>query len=306
MLRACGARVFALVGVMAAVGGLTGCGHPEKHAERTGPPAVVASTDVWGSVARAVAGDDASVSSIITSASADPHSFEASPSDAAAITDASIVVFNGGGYDSWVEAVLDNHPDVASIDAYSLLDTAAVGEPQPANEHVFYELGTAGAVAQRLAERLAETDPGHASDYRKRAEEFVKRADSIRAAERALAGEYPGAAVVATEPVAHYLIRAAGLADKTPKGFTSSIEQDADPAPVDVAAVLDLITGRDVRAVLFNDQTVTEVTRQVRGAAEKAGVPVVTVTETLPAGTDYLSWQGDAVKRLTDALRESR
>lgn len=277
-----------------------------RDAQPGGPPSVVASTDVWGSVARAVAGDDATVSSIITGAATDPHSFEASPADAAAVADASIVVFNGGGYDSWVERVLQTHPDVTSIDAYTLLDAAAVGEPQPANEHVFYDLGTAGSVAAELAARLADADPANAADYRSRADDFIKRADSIRATETGLAQQYPGRSVIATEPVAHYLLRAAGLTDKTPTGFTSAIEQDTDPAPVDVAAVLDLIAAKDVAAVLFNDQTVTEATRQVRRAAERAGVPVVSVTETLPAGTDYLTWQQDAVNRLSAALRESR
>jgi zinc/manganese transport system substrate-binding protein len=302
--RTSAVRAVAVAAVVAAAG-LSGCA-TQRDAERTGPPAVVASTDVWGSVARAVAGDDADVSSIITGVSADPHSFDASPSDAAAISDASIVVFNGGGYDPWVQAVLDNHPGVAAVDAYSLLDAAAVGEPQPANEHVFYDLGTAGAVASELAARLSEADPGNAAEYRSRAEDFVKRADAIRATERALAAQHPGAGVVATEPVAHYLVRAAGLTDKTPPGFTGAIEQDTDPAPVDVAAVLDVIAARDVAVVLFNEQTVTEATRQVRRAAEKAGVPVVPVTETLPAGTDYLTWQSDTVKRLAAALGESR
>lgn len=293
--------------VLVGVGALGGCtGSSQKRGERTGPPSVVASTDVWGSVAKAVAGDDAAVTSIITSGSADPHSFEASPSDAAKVADASIVVFNGGGYDAWVQAVLDNHPEVPAVDAYSLLDAAAVGEPAPANEHVFYELGTAESVANELAVRLSAVDPGNADEYRSRAADFVRRADEIRTSEKALAAEHPGAAVVATEPVAHYLLRAAGLTDKTPAGFTSAIEQDTDPAPVDVAAVLDLIDGRQVAALVFNDQTVTAATRQVRAAAQRAGVPVVTVTETLPPGTDYLTWQNDAVERLAAALRQGR
>lgn len=300
-------RAVALLTAVVVATGVSGCTNRDKsETPRGGTPTVVASTDVWGSVARAVAGDDASVTSIITSASADPHSFEASPSDAAAITDATIVVFNGGGYDPWVQVVLDNHPAVMSIDAYKLLDAAAAGESRPANEHVFYDLRTAGAVATELAAGLSEADPGHAADYRSRAEDFVRRAGDIRAAELALAAEYPGVDVVATEPVAHYLLRSAGLTDRTPPGFTSAIEQDTDPAPVDVAALLDLINGGDVAALLFNDQTVTEATRQVRRAAEAAGVPVVPVTETLPAGTDYLTWQSDTVDRLAAALRESR
>lgn len=295
---------IAVVAAALAGSGLSGCAKGARESGHTGPPSVVASTDVWGSVAQAVAGDDARVASIIASGSADPHSYDASPADAAAIADASIVVFNGGGYDPWVQAVLDNHPGVPAVDAYSLLDAA--GEPKPANEHVFYDIGTAKAVAAELAARLAEADPTHAGQYQSRAEQFAKRADKVQAAEQDLAARYPGAAVVATEPVAHYLLRAVGLTDKTPPGFTSAVEQDTDPAPVDVAAMLDLISARQVAAVMFNDQTVTEATRRVRRAAQDAGVPVVTVTETLPAGGDYLTWQTDAVDRLAAALRESR
>lgn len=167
-------------------------------------------------------------------------------------------------------------------------------------------MDTAKAVAGELATRLSEADPANANDYRSRAEEFGRRTDTIRAAEKDLATKYQGATVVATEPVAHYLLRSAGVVDKTPTGFTSAVEQDTDPAPVDVAAVLDLITGRKVDAVIFNDQTVTEATRRVRSAAQDSGVPVVGVTETLPAGIDYLTWQTDTVNRLAAALRESR
>lgn len=294
-------------GLALAVGvcGLSGCA-TNRETGRGGPPTVVASTDVWGSVAQSVAGGDARVSSIVTSGSADPHSYEASPADAAAISDASIVVYNGGGYDPWVDAVLDNHRGVPAVNAYSLLDAAALGEPQPANEHVFYDLDTAKAVANDLAAKLATADPGKADQYRTRAEEFGRRAEKVQGAEEALSQVRPGAAVIATEPVAHYLLKAAGLEDKTPPGFTSAVEQDADPAPADVAAVLDLIKDRAVAAVVFNDQTVTEATRRVRDAARDAGVPVVAVTETLPAGSDYLNWQNDTLGRLAQALRGSR
>lgn len=46
--------------------------------------------DVWGSVARAVTGGHVPVKSILTGAHADPHSYQASPADAAAIVDASV------------------------------------------------------------------------------------------------------------------------------------------------------------------------------------------------------------------------
>lgn len=289
------------------VAGLTACGGggQKPKGDVTSMPAVVASTDVWGSVAESVAGNDANVASIITSRSADPHSFEASPADAAAITDASVVVYNGGGYDTWVDTVLESHPGISAIDAYTLLDAASVGESSPANEHVFYELNTAKAVANQVADRLAEANPAKSSEYRTRAEDFGRKADAILQKERAAGTDRPGTAVVATEPVAHYLLRAVGLTDKTPAGFIGSIEQDTDPAPVDVAAMLDLITKRQVAVLLYNDQTATEVTKKIRDAADSAGIPVVQVTETLPAGVDYLTWQSDTADRLAAALRQN-
>ncbi|MET0993180.1 MAG: zinc ABC transporter substrate-binding protein [Mycobacterium sp.] len=297
-----GTTIKAAVGVavVAVAVAATACGQdqaqPEQHQHEKAT--VVASTDVWGSVASAVAGDHATVNSLLKSAVDDPHSFEASPADAAAITDASLVVYNGGGYDHWVDDVLANHPDVQAVNAYSLLNSAE----QPANEHVFYDMGTAKAVATTIADRLAQADADHASAYRANAAEFGKQADTILESERAIAQAHPGAAVVATEPVAHYLLVNAGITDTTPPGFSSAVEEDTDPSPADIAAMLDLINSRQVAALLFNPQTETTATKQVEDAARQASIPVVTVTETLPEGTDYLTWQRQTVEQVASQL----
>ena len=248
---------------------------------------------MWGSVASAVAGEHASVKSIETGATADPHSFEASPADVAAIADASLVVYNGGGYDHWVDDVLAGDPEVDAVDAYSLR-----GTEQPANEHVFYDVGIAKAVAEEIAKRLAEIEPAHADDYRSNAAEFGKQADAIAESERAIGKAHPSGSVVATEPVAYYLLRNAGITDRTPPGFASAVEEGDDPSPADVAAMLDLINTHQVSVLLFNPQTETAATKQIEDAARRASLPVVTVTETLPQGMDYLTWQRDTVDDL--------
>jgi zinc/manganese transport system substrate-binding protein len=276
---------------------LTGCG--TGGAEHPGATTVVASTDVWGSVAGAVAGGHVAVRSILTGANADPHSYAPSPSDAAAVADAALVVYNGGGYDPWVDRVLATHPAINSIDAYSLLGSTT----RPPDEHVFYDLTVAKAVAAAIADRLASIDPGHASDYRANAAAFGRGADAIANSERAIATAYPAAAVVATEPVVYYLLAASGLTNRTPVAFTVANENDDDPAPADMASVLDLIDHRQVSAVLVNPQTSTAATSDLQAAARRAGVPVTEVTETLPGGTDYLTWQRHTVDQLAAALR---
>jgi zinc/manganese transport system substrate-binding protein len=254
---------------------------------------VVATTDVWGSVASAVAGQHASVKSIETGATADPHSFEATPADIAEISDASLLVYNGGGYDHWVDDVLASDAKIDAVDAYSLRGTQGRD-----NEHVFYDMGIAKAFAEEIAKRLAGIDSVHADEYQSNATKFGKQADDIAAAERAIGKAHPSASVVATEPVAYYLLRNAGIVDRTPAGFASAVEEGDDPAPADVAAMLDLINSHQVSVLLFNPQTETPATLQIQDAARRAALPVVTVTETLPQGVDYLTWQRDTVEAL--------
>jgi zinc/manganese transport system substrate-binding protein len=288
-----------LIGAAALTASLTACG--TGGAEHPGATTVVASTDVWGSVASAVAGGHVAVRSILTGADADPHSYAASPADAAAIADAALVIHNGGGYDPWVDRVLAAHPAINSIDAYSLL-----GKASRPDEHVFYDLTVAKAVALTIADRLASIDPVHAADYRTNAAAFARDADAIANSERAIATAYPAAAVIATEPVVYYLVAASGLINRTPVAFTEANENDDDPAPADMASVLDLIDHRQVSALLVTPQTSTAATNDLQAAARRAGVPVAEVTETLPGGTDYLTWQRNTVNQLAAALQSGR
>lgn len=276
---------------------VAGCSQDQQSTD-AGAVNVVASTDVWGSVASAVVGDHGTVTSILTGTVADPHSFEASPADAAAISDASLVVFNGGHYDHWVEEVLATKPDVPTVDAYSLL----ASPQQPANEHVFYDLETAKQVANSIAEKLGASDSANAAEYTANAELFGEELDTIAASQRAVGQSHPGVSVVSTEPVAYYALRNAGITDKTPEAFADAVEEGDDPSPADVAAMLDLINSRQVSAIVVNTQTETAASKQISDAARAASLPVIPVTETLPEGQDYLSWQRQTVDEIATQL----
>lgn len=111
--------ILALTGAAATVLASSAC-TPGGTAD-SGKPTIVTSTNAWGSVARAVAGDDVEVKSIISDPAADPHSYEGSPRDAAKLSDADLVVFNGGGYDDFVEQILSANdqqkPTVKAMDS---------------------------------------------------------------------------------------------------------------------------------------------------------------------------------------------
>jgi len=206
-----------------------------------------------------------------------------------------------------VGQVLAGHSGINAVDAYALLEPGGAAKGAgPPDEHVFYDLNVAKSVAALIADRLAKIDPGNAGDYRANAAEFCRGADAIAISEHAIASAYPAAGVIETEAVGHYLLAAAGLVNRTPAAFTAANENETDPSPSDMASVLDLIDRRQVAAVLVNPQTSGAATKGLRDAARRAGVPVTEVSETLPAGSDYLTWQRNTVNQLLAALRSGR
>jgi zinc/manganese transport system substrate-binding protein len=286
---------------------LVGCGSGDTQ-QAAGEPApgtpgrtltVVATTNVWGSVASAIAGPGVEVRSIVQDPAADPHSYESTPTDAAAVSDADLVVYNGGGYDEWVTQILDGDPSVRSrsVEAFALR-----GDQAQDNEHVWFDPTAVRGVVDHVAQRLSALEPAQADALRQRASAFTARVDDEAARLAAIGPARPGARVFATEPIAHYLLATAGVADATPPAFGEAIENETDPPAATVAEVGTLVGTRGVDALVFNPQTETPITEQLRAAATGAGVPVVDVTETLPAGQDYLTWLDGTRSALARAL----
>ena len=281
---------------------LAGCGDDGGDAAADGKIAVVASTNVWGSVAKAVGGDEVSVESLIDDAAGDPHAHPDKPEDAAALADADLAVYNGGGYDEFFTKLAGSTgADLRRVDAF-----AVSGHPDGENEHVWYDLPTVRKVADKTAAELGAIDPAHKDLFAANAERFGARLDDLAAKAEQVGRSKPGAKVVATEPVAHYLLEAAGLADATPAEFSEAIEEETDPPVAAVVRTTGLITDKQVVALVNNAQTETAITDSLTSAAKTAGVPVVTVTETLPEGvTDYVEWMSKQLDALAGALSKA-
>jgi len=278
---------------------LAGCGDGTSAEGADGKVAVVASTNVWGSVARAVGGDYVDVRSLIDDPSADPHAHPDKPEDATALAGADLVVFNGGGYDDFFTKLVEGTGTAAKqVDAFALS-----GHGADANEHVWYDLPTVGKVADRIAADLGAIDPGHRVAYTANAETFGAHLDTLVADAGKIGAAHPGAKVVATEPVAHYLLLAAGLTDATPAQFSEAVEEETDPPVSAFVATTGLITGKQVAMLIDNAQTETVVTDALIDSARHADIPVVIVTETLPRGVSgYVEWMTGELDAVADAL----
>ncbi|MGW5386602.1 metal ABC transporter solute-binding protein, Zn/Mn family [Nocardia sp. NPDC003963] len=282
------------VGVAAAAA-LTACGGSGAD---SGKPSVIASTNVWADIASTVAGPDAEVTAIISDPAADPHSHETSAVESAQLSDADLVVYNGGHYDEFVAKAIEGR-DKRTVEAVAARDAAIRDD---SNEHVWYDMETVALVAEQIGDQLAEIDPAHAQGYTDRAAQFADRLGQVGATTDRIAADRAGTPVLQTEPLAYYLLQDAGTVDRTPRAYQEAIEQETDPSPAAVAATRDMITDKQVAVLVYNVQTEDKVGRDLRDAADAAGIPVVEVTETLPPGTDFVTWQTQNAQALADAI----
>ena len=290
-------RVVPMILVAGVTAALAGCA--AAPAEDDGTLSVVASTNVYGSLAELIGGDAVRVTSLIDSASQDPHSFEASARDRLELAGADLVIVNGGGYDPFMDSLLDATADdeLTVIDAFELSGLAE-GE----NEHVWYDFAVMSGVAATIAEDLSALDPANESHFLENLATVEDGFEELGASADALAAEVGGRDAAITEPVPVYLLESVGLVNVTPDAFSEAIEEGADVAPRDLEAMLELIDSRALLLLAYNDQTTNAQTEQVRTAAESAGVAVVSFTETLPDGLDYLEWMSSNLDSIAAAV----
>jgi zinc/manganese transport system substrate-binding protein len=305
------ARTAAVLAALTALllGGCT-AGGPSGPAIASGDPArcpgrvldVVVSVAQWGQLVHRLAGPCATVTTVISSAAIDPHEYEPTTGDIAAFQEADLVVLDGAGYDSWAAAaVADLDPGPARVVAAQV---AGGTDPDP---HLWYSPVVVHRMTAAVTARLRALAPADAAVFTRSAAALDR---DLAAYDRAVAALRPLAArhtYAATEPVFDRMAHALGLTDATPAGFRRAVSNESDPAPADVAALEAALTGRKVDVLIYNLQTEGAIPDQLRATAQRAGVPVVEVTESPPQGSgSFVAWQTAQLTDLANALEQAR
>ena len=106
---------------------------------------VVAAENVYGDIAAQIGGPHASVTSILTSPTADPHLFEPATSTGLAVSGAKVVLQNGLGYDAFMTKLEDASPSTSRI-VVTVADVLGV-HGNDANPHLWYDVPRLDRVA---------------------------------------------------------------------------------------------------------------------------------------------------------------
>jgi zinc/manganese transport system substrate-binding protein len=272
---------------------LTGCTDQARWQKGTGPIKIVASTNVWGDIAYQIAGEEATVTALIDNVNQDPHSFEASARDQLAVQDADIVIMNGGGYDDFVEALVeaDETPAIL-INAYN-----ASGDDDTRNEHIWYSASQVKDVGNVIFSALETVDRNSTSIYESNLAEFEAQIKLIEIRTAEIANAFGGAKVFATEPLIYYLLQDTGMVDITPAEFSEAIEEERDVAPAVMLEAQDAV--KQAKFIAVNSSTRTA---QIDQVLSDASATAFGFGELLPQDPDTGEYYGDYFEMMTSAL----
>ena len=287
----------------------------------TGPIKVVASTNVWASVVEILGGEWVEVSAIITDPLQDPHSYEASARDQLSLSEAELVIANGGGYDEFVGQLLaalegeriflelvegehshlgeEEHSDEEHADE----DTHSDGDHEHGNEHIWYDIHSVEEASEMIVESITELRPESFDSVNQKFDFLMSELENLEIRLEALREKALGLGFIATEGVGNLLLEEAGFINQTPEALADAIEEEREVPAAALKQSQDLIAGKVVSLVVVNEQQLDQVSELLTDAANSASVPVVQLSELIAeSDMDYLDWMASILDQLQEAV----
>lgn len=285
---------LASVGMLASV---AACGSGQSTSEKNGTIEVAASVNQWGTVAKALGGDNVNVTSIINSTNVDAHDYEPTTSDIAKLQKAQVIIVNGAGYDAWAvkaaqtaNAIIVNAAEIGGVND---------GE----NPHVWFSADVRKAVAQAITEAYEQADAAKKNDLDKMNDQWAAEENNVESKIAEVKQKTDGLAYAATESVASYLAEDMGLADATPSGYARATANESEPTPTDIKQFTDALKAGEIKLLVVNTQEESELTDKITDAAKFVEVPMVELTEQMPEQYDSLTaWMEGLVDAFSQAI----
>lgn len=280
---------------------LVGCGTSVTGG--AGLVQVVAGENFWGSIASQLGGSKVHVQSVVTDPNADPHEYESSANDARAFAGANLVILNGAGYDDWGQKLLDANPAMnRQVTKVANLLGKNVGD----NPHFWYSPTYVRQVADEITARYSSIDSADAAYFNQRRFDFTTGLQPYIDEIGTIKQRYSGARVGSTESIFVYIALALGLNLTTPVEFMNAVGEGNDPPAGAVVTFQNQISDNQVKVLVYNVQTTTAVTTNIKALASARHIPAVGVSETLqPETLSFQDWQLNQLKSLEAALRSS-
>ncbi|MGA2584064.1 MAG: zinc ABC transporter substrate-binding protein [Tepidisphaeraceae bacterium] len=274
---------------------------PADNSTSHGPViTVIAGENFWGSLITQLGGNEVAVTSIVSDPNADPHEYESNANDAKLFATANYVVLNGAGYDSWGDSLLSasNNPNRKVLVVATLL-----GKKEGDNPHFWYSPDYVNQVIAQMESDLISIDPKDTAYFQAQYKtlqsslaEYQNRIGNIK-------HDFGSTKVASTESIFVYLADAAGLNLISPPEFIDAVAEGNDPPASSVVEFEKQLKAQEPEVLVYNEQTVTPLTENMKKLAAEAEIPTIGITETIqPPDATFQEWMNAQLLQLQNAL----
>jgi zinc/manganese transport system substrate-binding protein len=291
--------VAASLVVIALMLGGTACGASIASGQ-PGSVKVVAGENFWGSIATQLGGSKANVQSVVSDPNADPHEYESSTNDARAFADADLVILNGAGYDDWGQKLLSANP---SSHRQVLTVAAFLGKKAGDNPHFWYDPDYVFKIADQITASYKSIAPADVAYFDQQRVVFANALKPYLDRIAEIKAKFVGRPVGSTESIFVYMANATSLDLISPPEFMQAVSEGNDPPANAVVNFQDQITSKGIKVLVYNVQTATSITTNMKNLATANHIPVVGISEALqPDTASFQDWQLGQLIKLESAL----
>ncbi|MFH1141707.1 MAG: zinc ABC transporter substrate-binding protein [Chloroflexota bacterium] len=293
MIRGCRWLALALLLAPAALA-LAACATTAKQTTTSPEQTVIATFYPLQYLAQRIGGDRVEATSLVPPG-VEPHDFEPSPQDMAAVQRADLFLYNGAGLEPWaarvVAALPANGPaTVKATQGLTLLNTAGNGENKESQDpHVWLDPGLYAQQAQIVRDALAKIDPSGVAIYdanlAKLKADMKELEDEIEKGLRSCARD----TIVTSHSAFAYLAERFGLRQLALAGLSPEVQ----PSPARMKEIVQEVRATGATHVFFESLTTPAVAQAVAretGSKTLALNPLEGLTQDqLRAGEDYFT-----------------
>jgi manganese/iron transport system substrate-binding protein len=278
----------------------------------------LATTNIVGDVVKQVGGDAIDLT-ILLPLGTDPHTFNPTPRDLAAISDAQAIFANGAGLEVFLTSMLKNAgtstPVIAVSDGIPLrhLATDQPGPtPSPGQEenagndpHTWFSPISVIAWVHNIEPALAGLDPAHAADYKARAADYEQKLTQLDAWIKEQVAQIPPANRKLVTDHLEFGYFADRYGFEQTGAVIPSFSTAAQPSAQDLAQLEDAVHKQGVKAIIVSNIVNDSLARRVAG---DTGVQLVTLFDGSlgPAGSGaetYLEFMRYDTNVIVNALK---
>jgi zinc/manganese transport system substrate-binding protein len=285
--------------------GLPLVGQPEPATDApcpTSPVRVLAVENFYASLVNQVGGQCVTTTTLLSDPDADPHEFQPTANDVRAFQNAQLLVENGLGYDDFADRIVGTMQSPPT----RLRAGDIVGLEVGANPHVWYGAGYVEQIRSAILANLKTLNPEAAGYYDAQAAVLDQRFTTYHNLIDQIASRYGDVPVGATESIFENMANTTRLNLVSPPEFMQAMSEGNELTARDMALFQNQITSRQIKVLVYNTQTVTNLTDQLMRMAEQNDIPVVGVSETMPPGAQtFQGWQASELQQLRLALQKA-